>query len=45
MNKLVPVIAPALRLTGGAAIRANETYWTEQLLTAEELARLQTVKR
>jgi hypothetical protein len=53
MQKLVPMIALILALTGCAAIRANETHWTEQLLTAagfqaepaatsEELAHLRT---
>lgn len=53
MQRLVPMIALTLALTGCAAIRANETRWTEQLLTAagfqaepaataEELAHLRT---
>jgi hypothetical protein len=53
MRRLLPLIALTLALTGCAAIRANETHWTEQLLTAagfqaepaataEELAHLQT---
>ena len=55
MQKLVPMIALILALTGCAAIRANETHWTEQLLTAagfqaepaataEELAHLRTLE-
>ena len=55
MKKLVPVMALTLALTGCAAIRANETHWTEQLLTAagfqaepaataEELAHLRTLE-
>jgi hypothetical protein len=53
MRRLLPLIALTLALTGCAAIRANETHWTEQLLTAagfqaepaataEELAHLRT---
>jgi hypothetical protein len=55
MQRLVPMIALTLALTGCAAIRANETHWTEQLLTAagfqaepaataEELAHLRTLE-
>jgi hypothetical protein len=55
MRKLVPVIALTLAITGCAAIKANETHWTEQLLvaagfqaepaaTAEELAHLRTLE-
>lgn len=55
MQKLVPMIALILALTGCAAIRANEAHWTEQLLTAagfqaepaataEELAHLRTLE-
>jgi hypothetical protein len=34
MKNLVPVMALTFALTGCAAIRANETHWTEQLLAA-----------
>jgi hypothetical protein len=55
MKKLVLVIVLALGFNGCAAIRANQTRWTEQLLTAagfqlepvataEELAHLRTLK-
>ncbi len=55
MKKLVPLIALIVALTGCAAIRANETHWTEQLLsaagfrvepaaTAEELAHLRSLE-
>jgi hypothetical protein len=55
MKTLVPVMVLTLALTGCAAIRANETHWTEQLLTAagfqaepaatvEELAHLESLK-
>jgi hypothetical protein len=55
-KKLVLAIILALGFTGCAAIRANQTHWTEQLLTAagfkvepvataEELAHLRTLKR
>ena len=33
MQRLAPIVTRILALTGCAAIRANETHWTEQLLT------------
>ena len=53
--KVALVIVLALGFSGCAAIRANQTHWTEQLLTAagfhvepagtpEELAHLQTLE-
>ena len=55
LKRVVLVISLALGFTGCAAIRANQTHWTEQLLaaagfhvesvaTAEDLAHLRTLK-
>jgi hypothetical protein len=55
LKRVVLVISLALGFTGCAAIRANQTHWTEQLLaaagfhvesvaTTEDLAHLRTLK-